>query len=117
MRDIVYRWLPALCWMGVIFFLSAQSSLPSPPDRLLTFILRKIGHVVVYAILALLLLRATASFKRPVLYAALIAVLYAISDELHQSFVPGREATLRDVAIDAAAAIAALTTGRRSILG
>jgi VanZ family protein len=38
-----------------------------------------------------------------------LAVLYAISDEVHQSFVPTREGTLRDVIIDAIGALLAWT--------
>lgn len=115
MKDTASRWLPVLLWMGVIFFGSSQSNLPAPPDHVLNFILKKIGHVVVYAILALLLLRATKGSKRPALYAIAIAALYAASDEFHQSFVPGREATLRDVGIDvAASALALFLAGQRA---
>ena len=60
--------------------------------------LRKIAHAAEYAVLGALLLRA---LGRPGLAFAL-GVLYAVSDELHQTFVPGRAGSPLDVAIDAA---------------
>jgi VanZ family protein len=47
--------------MGLFFFISAQSSLPGPQDPLLNVIMKKLGHVIVYAILTVLLLCATAN--------------------------------------------------------
>lgn len=81
-------------------------------------ILRKLAHVGEYAVLALLLVRALRlhglSPKRVVLAAACVSVLYAVSDEVHQTFVPGRNGVWRDVGIDAVGiAGAALWRARR----
>ena len=66
------------------------------------FVLRKIAHVCEYAILGALLLRALGRAE----LAVAAGVAYAATDELHQHFVPGRHAALRDVAIDAAGVLA-----------
>jgi VanZ family protein len=60
-------------------------------------VLRKLAHATEYAILGALLVRATG---RPGLALGL-GVLYAVSDEIHQVFVPGRHGAPLDVAIDA----------------
>ena len=92
---VLTHWLPVVLWAGVIF---ALSSIPSLGTGLGTWdtILRKGAHVTEYAILAVLLVRAVGR-EAPALA---LGVLYAASDELHQSFVRGRHASPVDVAID-----------------
>jgi VanZ family protein len=89
------RWIPVLVWAAVIF---ALSSIPSLSTHLGTWdlILRKAAHMTEYAILAVLLRRATGSYG----WAFGLAVAYAASDEFHQTFVRGRHGTPVDVAID-----------------
>jgi len=111
-------WLPAVGLMGLIFLLSAQSSLggPGEPGTLLNHLVAKAAHVGVYATLTWLLWRAlhrtlrVARGRRPagrVAFTAFaLAALYGLGDELHQAFVPGREANLLDVGLDAGAALA-----------
>ncbi|MEA3376181.1 MAG: VanZ family protein [Chloroflexota bacterium] len=103
MRTLIWRWLPALAWMGLIFFVSAQPSLPSAPAWW-DVILKKTMHAVAYAILTWLYLgalRGTWEDDRIIRVASVIlAVAYAISDEVHQTFVPGRNGTLVDVLLD-----------------
>jgi VanZ family protein len=98
------RWILVVFWMGVIFALSATPSLASPFEPIYDFILRKLAHVTVYAVLTILVYRALRlHLARPThawLLAMLIPALYACSDEWHQAFVPGRKGTVRDVAID-----------------
>jgi len=70
------------------------------------FFLRKAAHVSEYAVLSVLLYRAfvnTVFQSRRALSAGIVllsCVAYAASDEFHQSFVPSRTASLRDVMID-----------------
>jgi len=92
-------WGPVLVWAGLIF---ALSSIPSLSTGLGGWdeILRKGTHVTEYAVLGALLLRATGS--RSVAFT--LAVLYAASDEWHQTFVEGRVGAVHDVAIDAVGA-------------
>ena len=94
-RSAVRAWLPVALWAAVIF---AFSSVPSLSSGLGTWdlVLRKLAHAAEFAILGALLLRASRS---PRLALALGGV-YAVSDELHQSFVRGRHAAVTDVAID-----------------
>jgi VanZ family protein len=101
-------WLPVVLWAGLIF---ALSSIPSLGTGLGTWdtVLRKLAHFTEYAVLGALVLRAVR--REPP--AVALGVAYAASDELHQHFVPGRHAALRDVAIDAAGVLAGVLAGRR----
>lgn len=123
-RNLVWYWLPPLAWMGVIFFLSAQPDLPGPPGSVLDTLLKKTGHFVVYATLTILWYRALSrgglADRTALGLAFAIAVLYGLSDEYHQSFVPGRHPSLSDALIDAMGAATAIgvirwrnTKGRR----
>lgn len=96
------RWGPVIFWCLLIFFLSAQSKLPGPEDGVADFLFKKTAHVAVYAILYFFVFRAFlgVQMKRRFLYSFLFCFAYAISDEVHQSFVPGRTATIRDVGFD-----------------
>jgi VanZ family protein len=104
MVKFLVRWIAVVFWMGVIFALSATPSLASPFEPVYDFILRKLAHLTVFAVLTILLFRAVRlHVARPThawLLAMLIATLYACSDEWHQTVVPGREGTVRDVVID-----------------
>lgn len=98
------RWTPALLWMGLIFFLSAQPDLPHAPEPWLDVVLKKAGHALLYGVLARLYLYALGkprpSLPRVQFLALLLAILYGISDEVHQAFVPGRTPSPWDVLID-----------------
>ncbi|HXV82852.1 MAG TPA: VanZ family protein, partial [Candidatus Binatia bacterium] len=91
-------------WMAAIFTLSSIPSLASPFDPWYDLMLRKLAHVFEYAVLTALLFWALRGHRAPgagtLAIAALLASLYAFSDEWHQTFVPGREGSLRDVGID-----------------
>jgi len=108
---ILSLWLPVIIQMGLIFFFSAQ---PKGSPVLETFPLPAgIGHMAGYALLAVLLYRAVnGSFVgwnwRAVSYAFLLALIYAVSDEIHQVFVPGRNASVIDVIIDMVGAMIGL---------
>jgi VanZ family protein len=111
-------WLPPLMWMGMIYYLSAQSALPGPPQPLLDTLLKKGAHFGVYAGLAFWWWRALGSARRSsperlsngtvLALAFILTVLYAASDEFHQNFTPNRHPSLWDVLIDAAGAATAL---------
>jgi VanZ family protein len=104
------RFVPPLALMGLIFFLSAQSDLSSGLGVWDT-IGRKLLHMATYGILWFLWWRAL-GIENPAASIA-ITLLYAVSDEWHQSFVEGRYGTPVDVAIDAAGvAIAVLLATR-----
>jgi VanZ family protein len=104
------RWLPVLVWAAVIF---AFSSVPSLNSGLggWDYVLRKGAHMTEFAILAVLLMRATASY----LWAFPLAVAYAATDEVHQTFVRGRHGSPLDVAIDAVGALIGLAVWRSKL--
>ena len=110
----ISRYAPPLALMALIFALSATPDL-STGLGFWDLVLRKLGHISIYGLLWLTLARAT-DWRRPIA-ATIVALLYAISDEIHQSFVEGRHGTPVDVAIDAVgiglAALAWLVTARR----
>lgn len=112
-RSRVNRWLPVVLWMGLIFFLSSQPHLPRYSHRLIDFVLKKGAHLIEYAALAFLLHRAVGDEGGR--WALLIGGLYVLSDEFHQSFVPGRNAELSDVAIDIAGVILGLYVAKMVI--
>ena len=115
---LLWHWLPPVLWMGVIFGLSTNAGAPRNTSRIIgpllrwiypaisdpavtsvLLVTRKSAHVTEYAVLAVLLWRAR---RRPVpgdrqpwrwkeaMFALGVAVLFAASDEWHQSFVPSR---------------------------
>jgi VanZ family protein len=102
------RWLAVALWMGMIFAFSAQSRLPSAPQPWLDFLFKKGAHFTVFAVLAALLWRALEWRPRAWMWAWPLTVIYAISDEWHQSFVSGRHPQATDVLIDACGAATAL---------
>lgn len=130
MKSFLRYWLPLLVWVALIFvgstdlmsaehtsrflvpFLRWLSPTISPETLMqIHFYLRKAAHVSEYAVLAALLYRAlvnTALLGRVILSATVVLLfcgIYAASDEFHQSFVPSRTATARDVVIDGCGAI------------
>ncbi|MDG5789367.1 VanZ family protein [Evansella sp. AB-P1] len=120
-------WIAVFAWMGLIFYLSHQPAeesselssgvaeviittvetvAPNVELNIRDFhsIVRKNAHFFIYLGLGILVLNAIRSSgikgKRSVGLALIICVLYAISDEVHQLFVPGRSGEVMDVVID-----------------
>jgi len=94
-------WGPVLVYMALIFYTSSRPSLPlfrDTPDYLL--------HLGGYFVLGLLAVRAFGRGLPPregsgaYLLGPVFALLYAVTDEWHQSFVPGREASWLDLLAD-----------------
>jgi VanZ family protein len=108
------RWAPAVLVMAVIFALSSTSSRELPNFGFWDTLVKKGGHFFGYAILASAYLYALSNRgSRPgvriFLLAFALAILYAVSDEYHQSFVPGRHPSWVDAfVIDGSGAALAL---------
>jgi VanZ family protein len=96
-------WLPAAAWAGVIFYLSSRPRLPAPDVAGID----KVAHFGAYALLASLLIFATERSRLPLAAAVVLGLLYGVSDELHQMFVPGRAPDVLDWFADAAGVAAA----------
>jgi VanZ family protein len=112
------RWFLVVLWMGVIFYLSAQPDLPHHPEAALDVLIKKLGHMAEYAVLAALAWWAwrddhdLASW-RAFLLAFGVTALYAVSDEGHQYFVPGRNPQPLDVGFDVLGSVLSLLVIRR----
>lgn len=104
------RFGPPVAVMALIFFLSAQPGLDSGLGAW-DVLLRKLAHVSEYALLTLLWARALPRW--PPAVPALIALAYAITDELHQTLVPDRRGTPVDVLVDAVGVAVGWLTARR----
>lgn len=96
MKKII-RFLPALLWMGVIFYFSTrQTTGIGGSSYWYRFLILKSFHLIEYAILFILINFALNSNLKSII----IAYLYGASDEIHQSFTPGRTPKLTDTFID-----------------
>jgi VanZ family protein len=124
-------WLPLILWMALIFSASTKLGAPAntsyffrplmhwlfpnmPQDQYdqIHYIVRKTAHFVEYAVLGLLVWRVVQfdpafgsfSLRRKCWLALLCCMLYASTDEFHQSFVPSREPAVHDVLLDTSGA-------------
>lgn len=120
-QNLILPFVPATLGMVVIFLMSSRPRVPTAgldPD-----IVSIAGHFIAFgtlaALIAVALLHLSIRISHAVPLAWLATVLYGIVDEFHQSFVPGRDATGFDVAVDALGAtvvlgIVVLITHRRA---
>ena len=116
---IIRYWLPLLAWMGVIFALSHTAvdtveSVLDGPLQIAPEIAKSdlVVHPLEFGVLAILAYRLLASYRIRRRYALISALLFATAygalDEFHQSFVPGRNATLADLGLDILGALIGL---------
>lgn len=118
MRRWVLRWGPMVLIMVVIFVFSSfpkaafsQVTLPQPENNLFNILVKKSAHLFLFGALAASVLWGRLALRdiggRDMVLAMVVVALYGISDEFHQTFVPGRTATLLDILIDMAGALVA----------
>lgn len=124
-QSFLRNWGPAALWASIIFSLSTDSfsssntggfleplvsaifaGITAEQFELIHLLIRKLSHWSEYFIFSLLLIRAVhgrlkgkGELRRAIWVAAAVA-LYALSDEIHQVFVPSRSPSLADVTID-----------------
>lgn len=113
MRILLVRWLPPILWGCFIFYMSSQVSLPVTGPGWFDFALKKIAHMTEYGIFFLLWYRALSDRlgkRARAVVSFLIIILYAASDEFHQSFVPTRHPNIEDVGFDSLGGIIAWIT-------
>jgi VanZ family protein len=106
--SVVYRWAPVVAWAALIFVLSSIPDLGTGLGGW-DLVLRKIAHAAEFAVLGLLLLRAIGVTQ----LAVGLGIAYAVSDEIHQHFVPGRLGSPLDVVIDSVGVLAGVLAWRR----
>lgn len=94
-RNRFLLWAPVIAWAAVIFALSSVSNLGTDLGTW-DLVGRKIAHALEYALLGALLFRALANVPA----AVVVGSLYAVTDEVHQSFVEGRVGSPLDWGID-----------------
>ncbi|MBU0706790.1 VanZ family protein [Patescibacteria group bacterium] len=109
MRRIVLYWLPPLVWAAVIFGISSISNLQIEEIKSWDMVLRKIAHMLEYAVLVVLFIRLGVDKQKAdwkIYLISLIGVLlYAITDEWHQTYVLRRFGSITDVLIDTSGGI------------
>lgn len=99
------NWFLVIFWAGLIFFFSHQANLDSGLPGFWDHLFSKSAHFFEYAVLAFLLIRALSgaglSQKKIIVLTLFLALGYALTDEYHQSFIPGREVSGDDILTDA----------------
>lgn len=114
-RRVLIYWLPPLAWMVAIFVASSLTGATAHRATEATpfWIGSEAAHATEYGVLALLLYRAVWSSRLTIRWARwpavlVLAIAYAATDELHQSFVPGRDPSWQDLAYDSVGAFLGL---------
>ena len=106
----IIRWIPAVIMMVLIFIASGTPGDEVPKFGTFDLLVKKGGHMTGYALLAIACFFAMYSDTKNVIRSAIISlcisIVYAVSDEYHQSFTPDRFPSAVDVGIDAAGALA-----------
>ncbi len=106
------KWASLIIWMLAIYYLSSKSLTFVVVTDFWEFILRKMAHMFEYGVLNLLIFRILGQTEKRHYYwnlfwALFFTILYAISDEYHQTFTIGRVGIYTDVLIDSAGALVA----------
>jgi VanZ family protein len=134
MKSFLKYWLPVLLWLALIFIGSTDLMSAEHTSRIIgpilrwfnpdvsaetiarvQFLVRKIAHLTEYAVLAILIWRAflgsSWQLKSSILFVLALfgCAILAATDEFHQSFVPSRTASPKDVIIDILGALLGLT--------
>jgi VanZ family protein len=130
---VIITWAITLAWAGNISFLSTGSyggsvtgwllreilslghiHLPAPTFEIAHFLVRKLAHCTEYGMFALFLYHSF-TFRQPeswntrsAVSAVIVAGLFSLTDEYHQSFVPGRTASIKDCGFDTFGALVAM---------
>ena len=117
--------LSVLIWMIFIFIMSSFDASESSAQsniivnfisnifninniEFLSLIIRKLAHFTEYFILGILTYNLIKNYRKKYYIAIIICIIYAISDEIHQIFIPGRSCQITDILIDSIGAITAI---------
>lgn len=119
------KWLFLILWMLVIFIFSSQANSGEITHDIigeiintnsniidtLNFLIRKLAHLTEYFILACLTISLLKEYTKEqkiiIITTIIFCFLYALTDEYHQSLVPGRSSLFKDVLIDTSGSLIA----------
>ena len=99
-KHFMRYWVPVILYAGLIFTIS---SFPLPPPKVEIPFIDKLIHLIEYGILGFFFyraLRVSKLAKQVFILAIIFSILYALSDEIHQFFIPGRKFDLWDLVAD-----------------
>jgi len=101
---LIFNWLLVIIWIGVIFYFSSLPDLKSTLPSFWDLIFRKIAHISEYFVLTYFFIRAFLGHKidknNALILSVVLAIIYSISDEYHQTLIVGRSGRMEDVLID-----------------
>ncbi|MEE9525310.1 MAG: VanZ family protein [Candidatus Woesearchaeota archaeon] len=121
LKNPYFNWGLVVAYAALIFYMSSLPRLipPSLEGGLIDLIANYsihigLAHFIEYAILSLLLFRAlyVSKVKNPAVYAVVIAIVYGITDEFHQLFIPNRMFDVIDLFFNTIGAIAVQFIGK-----
>ncbi|MEW5758180.1 MAG: VanZ family protein [Candidatus Omnitrophota bacterium] len=113
MKKFIFYWLPFFIWSGFLYYLSSRPAYFFPKTNIPFS--DKIVHVFEYIVFSILLFRALKAYIKNFKYIFIIfivlycTVVFGMIDELHQAFVPGRNAAMPDLVSDMLGAIIGIT--------
>ncbi len=112
LKKLIFYWLPPILWMLFIFFLSSKQSISITKEFVWDFIIFKTFHLIEYAALNFLFFRAfygwgnkKGDITKILILSLFFSIVYAATDEYHQTYTATREGRFRDVIIDSAGAV------------
>ena len=104
LRKLFLYWVPVVLWLFLIFIVSNRSVSITSEFFWQDFIVKKLAHIIEYAILSTFFYRALlgegVDKKKAGIWAVILTTIYGASDEFHQSFIPGRQSRVRDIVVD-----------------
>lgn len=103
-RQVLKRWLPAILIMSVIYWISSWPGQTIKDAGLGGEGIHVNGHFVLYFLLCMSFFKAT----KNILLSALLAFVYGLTDEYHQSFVPERSSSLKDIIVNSSGIMVAV---------
>ncbi len=103
----------AVLYAGAIFILSSMPKVPKPPGPwYMSFVIHFIEYLG-FGFIVYIAVKGNKLGRNPLAYAALICILYAFSDELHQFFIPNRIADIRDVFFDSLGSVTGILASNK----
>lgn len=104
LKKLFKYYAPVFLWCLAIYIVSNRTVPKSSDFFWQDFVIKKLAHIFEYGALSVLVYRAFTGSgidkKKAGYFAVIFVIIYGMSDEYHQSFVPGRQSTIRDVIFD-----------------